>query len=160
MRLIACFAILIFISSCETTRISEQNIDLDNSVWPVDSLVKFSFSVKHSDVYKISMNLRNSGNYGFQNIYIGYWLKDSLEQVILTNTVELKNIDNFQLFDPKTGTPLGRGLGDIFEHRFVLEDSLKLESGKTYSMEFQHYMRDQNLKGVLSIGYRLDQIEK
>jgi gliding motility-associated lipoprotein GldH len=149
---------LIF-ASCDSSRISEMNKDFENRNWPIDSVAGFHFEVYDSDQeYSLHLNLRNTLNYPYQNIYIGYWLKDSLDQIILTNTRDLRNMDYFQLFDSKTGEPNGKGQGDILEHRFTLADTLIFEKPGKYSISFQQYMRDETLEGIVSVGYRLEKI--
>ena len=83
-------------------------------------------------------------------------LEDSLNQVLATNTQDLKQLDNYLLFDPKNGEPLGKGLGDIFEHRLTLMDTLTFSSPGEKTLSLQQFMRDNELEGVVSVGYRLE----
>ena len=157
MRYALIIVLGLLIIGCDTSRVAEENVDFEARTWNVDSIVSLNFSIEDIESpYTLSMNLRNTSDYPWQRIFVGYWLKDSLGNTLLTNTSELRKLESFPLFDPKTGVPLGKGLGDIFEHRFVLTDSLQFKEEGKYIIEFQQYMRDEDLKGVVSVGYRIE----
>jgi len=64
------------------------------------------------------------------------------------------------LFDPKLGTPYGQsGLGDIFDHQFVLTEKFSFESSGVKTVEIQQFMRYDSLPEIVSIGIRVERVE-
>jgi gliding motility-associated lipoprotein GldH len=63
---------------------------------------------------------------------------------------------NIDLFEPKTGKPLGSGLGDIFDHRQLLLDDYKFPNSGKYTISFQQYMRVDSLTNIRSMGVRIE----
>ena len=62
---------------------------------------------------------------------------------------------NFQLFEPKTGRPLGDGLGDIFHQQLtVLPDYRFINKGE-YRMRLRQTMRPDTLREVISVGINI-----
>ena len=66
---------------------------------------------------------------------------------------------NYNLFDPKTGEPFGNGLGDVFDHQFLLLENYKFERPGPYNFKLQQYMRMDSLPEVLSAGIRVEKVE-
>jgi gliding motility-associated lipoprotein GldH len=61
------------------------------------------------------------------------------------------------LFHEKTGEPFGSsGLGYVFEHQFPLLENYTFKNPGKYTMRFEQFMRTDTLKGVLSVGIRVE----
>ncbi|MBL6446853.1 gliding motility lipoprotein GldH [Fulvivirga sp. 29W222] len=139
------------LTACDSNRIYEENIDLENKTWIADSSLTFQFQIKNQErKYNLYYNLRNSVSYPFQNIYVNYTLEDTLGNQISTELV------NKDLFHPKTGKPYGDGLGDIFDHRFPLLKSFQFEQAGTYRLKLEQFMRRDSLPEILSVGVRVE----
>jgi gliding motility-associated lipoprotein GldH len=161
MRTVFLILSIVLLVSCDTLRVSEGNKDFPDRIWFMDSVASFSFTIEDTTKsYRLILNLRNAVNYPYQNLYIGYTLEDSLDQVLATNIDDLRDLDNFQLFDPKSGEPYGKGLGDIFEHRFSLIDTLNFQTQGMKTLNLQQFMRETELEGIVSVGYRLEFIRE
>ncbi|MEM6736279.1 MAG: gliding motility lipoprotein GldH [Bacteroidota bacterium] len=141
----------VFILSCDSTRVYDDFNDLDDAYWHVDSVQHFSFQIKDTlKRYNIYATFRNSSSYPFYNIYFQYSLKDSSD-----NTLEEK-LTEFNLFDPKTGKPLGSGLGDLFDHTFTLKKNHTFKETGEYKLALQQFMRMDTLPFILSVGARVE----
>ncbi|GAA0891458.1 hypothetical protein GCM10009122_11370 [Fulvivirga kasyanovii] len=139
------------LTACDSNRIYEENIDLENKTWIADSSLTFQFQIKNQDKkYNLYYNLRNSVSYPFQNIYVNYTLEDTLGNKIATELV------NKDLFHPKTGKPYGDGLGDIFDHQFPLLEDYEFEQAGTYRLKLEQFMRRDSLPEILSVGVRVE----
>lgn len=152
------FFLLIVISaltSCDNKRIYETNISLENKFWITDSLQNFEIDIDDKSIkYNIYMNIRNSSSYPYNNIYIKYHLKDT------DNTTFEEQLINNQLFNSKTGKPLGQsGIGDLFDNQFLLLENYTFDHSGKYIIELQHYMRPDSLLGVLATGIRVEKAE-
>ena len=61
----------------------------------------------------------------------------------------------FNLFEQKTGRPLGSGIGDIYDHQLWLLSSYGFDEPGEYTIRLQQYMRLDSLEHILSIGLRV-----
>ncbi len=154
MRIIIFFLATLFLTGCEDNRVFEQNTDIDNKIWLADSVVDFKFEIADiTKPYHLYFNLRNTVSYPYENIYVTYTLKDTLNNEIN------KELINYNLFDPKTGKPFGSGLGDVFDHQFLIMENYKFERPGSYIFEIQQYMRMDSLPEVLSAGVRVEEVQ-
>lgn len=139
------------LSACDTSRIFEENIDLPNEYWVKDQPVTFEFTVEDASLaYNLYANVRNSQSYQFNNLYYKYQLTDSLAGMLS------ENLENLILFEPKTGEPLGRGLGDIFDQQQLILDHYKFPAKGKYIVNIEQYMRQDTLPLILSVGLRVE----
>lgn len=145
---------IIVIPGCDSSRLYEENTDIDNRVWLADDVKTFVFDIPTIDRrYNFYFNVRNTMKYPHYNLYISYHLMDSLDNAIDEGLV------NFNLFDPKTGAPLGKsGLGDIFDHQFPLLEGVEFEHPGEMKFELQQFMRYDSLPEIVSAGIRIEYV--
>jgi gliding motility-associated lipoprotein GldH len=61
------------------------------------------------------------------------------------------------LFDASSGEPFGNsGLGDIYDHQFLLLKDYQFKKPGKYVMTFEQLMRTDTLQGVLAVGLRIE----
>lgn len=136
--------------SCDSNRVSENNLDI-NKFWEADSIITFSFKIQDASIdYNLFFLIRNGVEFPHSNLYFKYALKDSL-----SNSLESELI-NIQLFNVKTGYPLGNGVGEIFEHQYELLTKYQFNNTGQYQLSFQQYMRYDSLPEIYSVGYRIE----
>ena len=148
---ISLFFVLIALNllSCDSNRLYEENIDIE-SYWMADSLAAFNFDIEDKALdYNLFFSVRNGVEFPHSNLYFKYFLKDSLG-----NTLESELI-NFQLFNAKSGYPLGNGIGDIFEHQYEVLTKYQFNHSGQYELSFQQYMRYDSLPEIYSVGFRI-----
>ncbi|WP_424962310.1 gliding motility lipoprotein GldH [Ekhidna sp.] len=151
MRYLSVIILFLFITACDSNRVYEDYNDLEEAFWHLDSVQTFSFQIEDtSRAYNIRATFRNASSYPFYNLYFQYTLTDSTGNVLKQ---QLKEVD---LFDPKTGEPYGSGLGDLFDHSFLLEENYKFQSSGEYTLSFEQYMRRDTLPFILSVGARVE----
>jgi len=142
------FSIIIglFLISCDSNRIYEQNTDI-NKYWLTDSTVQFNFDINNPQQdYNLYFNVRNGLNFPHTNLYFKFALKDSIGSTLENELV------NINLFNPKSGYPLGNGVGDIFEHQYELLTKYRFPNKGKYQLSFQQYMRYDSLPEIYSVG--------
>jgi gliding motility-associated lipoprotein GldH len=139
-------------SSFDNKRVYEQNHDLDDSFWFVEDEPSFEFEIEDTTLqYNLYCNIRNSSIYPYSRIFIGSTITDS------TGTELRKELLTADLFDRKTGQPLGKSaLGDIFDHQIPIIRDYTFSSPGTYQVRFEQFMRQDTLNGVLSVGLRVE----
>jgi len=153
MRHFAVLAILIFVlEACEERRVYEDNQDFKERTWKVTDVARFEFSITDpGNKYNLYCNVRNSRDYPYARLFIRYALRDSAGAEL-----QRKLVSEF-LFDQKTGQPLGRsGLGDVFDHQFMLLNDYEFKRPGKYKLELEQFMRLDTLQGILSVGVRVE----
>lgn len=142
--------------ACDENRVYEKNKDIPDQAWHKDSVHIFDVHIKEPDIpYHVYYNIRNAVSYPTQNLYLRIEVQDSAGHTLTSD------LNNIELFDPKTGKPYGDGLGDIFDHRVKVLDSFIFPDSGAYSVEVQHRMRDNvmiqnSLPDILSVGIRVE----
>jgi len=142
-------------SSCDENRLYEDYKDFEQRSWPVTELPQFEFSIADTQrAYNVYCNLRNSVSYPFSDFRFTYYLKDSVG-----NMLQSKLMIQY-LFDKKSGKPFGEsGLGDIYDHQFLILKNHKFKRSGKYSVVFEQFMRTEQLEGVLAVGLRVERVE-
>lgn len=147
--------LLIGAVACKENRIYEKNIDLPQHKWGIDSLLVFKFNVQDiASTYDIYYNIRNSINYGYYNLYITYYLEDDKGKVIDSQ------LQDITLMNANTGEPFGSGLGDIFSHQLLALKQYKFKKKGNYTLKIKHYMRDNPLTEIVSMGIKIEKSKK
>ncbi|WP_026135706.1 gliding motility lipoprotein GldH [Nafulsella turpanensis] len=152
------FGILMFagLYACDEQRVFEQNIDIADHTWHKDSVLQFKTEIADASIpYNVYYNIRNGVDFPTQNLYLRIEVQDSTGRVLTSD------LNNIELFDPKTGKPYGDGLGDIFDHQVKVLDGFRFPEPGTYLIEVQHKMRDKvmvnnHLPSIMSVGVRVE----
>lgn len=151
--LVSILCATLFIFSCTEERFFEENHDFKDRIWDMGKSAQFSFKIDSLNTpYQIKLNVRNTMDYPYRNLYIQYQLRDSsylMEDQLL----------NLRLFDGKTGKPFGDHQSDIYSHQLILQDSVYFSEAGNYTIELKQYMREKELKGIVSAGIRIEQIK-
>lgn len=135
--------------ACTEDRFYEDNYDFNNRIWTIDEVANFSVEVDSTGIpYQLFINIRNTIDYPYRNMYVQYTLLDS------TDIVEQKLI-NLKLFESKSGKPLGKSQSGIFSHQILLNDSVYFPTKGNYRLQFKQYMRRDSLPGMVSTGVKL-----
>lgn len=147
--------LITLISSCDTNRLYEENHSLEGNDWYADSTLSYSFFIQDTlNPSAISFNVRNSISYPYTNLYIKY-------SIISPSTKEEKSdLYNMILFDEKTGEPFGSGMGDIFDHQFLVLPQYTFKNKGQYIIQIKQYMRRNPLPFIMAFGVRVEKIEK
>jgi gliding motility-associated lipoprotein GldH len=147
------FSLIIF-SGCNKNKIYDRIIDMPGRSWPKDQSLDFQFSLMDSGPdYRISYSLRNSIHYKYYNLYLSCTIQDTLG-----NILESK-LTNFNLFDPKTGEPLGDGMGDLFDHKLVAFEKYHFDNPGEYILKVRQYMREDTLMEIMALGLMVEKTD-
>lgn len=138
--------------SCDSARVYEENMKVPDQVWSNSNAMIFSPEITDStDIYNVFINVRNSSNYSFSNLFLfitttspaGQWIKDTLEIPLANNR----------------GKWLGSGVGDIYFNRQIFKENVRFPVPGVYSFEIVQGMRDTDLEGIRDIGLRIEKSE-
>ncbi len=138
--------------ACDDSRVYEYNQDFADRAWKVSDTPRFEFVIKDlGKKYNLYYNVRNSLDYPFARLFVQYSLEDS------TGAALQKKLVSEFLFDQKTGQPHGSsGLGDVYDHRFLLLNDYEFKRPGKYRMKLEQFMRMDTLHGVLAVGVRVE----
>lgn len=143
--------LLFLVSNCDSKKVFEGKKDFPDQVWIFNDPAEFYFEIEDTDkAYNLLFNVRNTGKYQFQNIYLQYYLEDS------TGRLLSKELKNLQLFNAKTGIPFGQGLGDIYDIERTFLEKYTFENKGKYKLRVDQFMRRDSLAEVLAVGLRVE----
>ncbi len=143
------------LSACDPARVFEDNHDFPEGAWLATEKPVFAFTITDTAArYTVRLNVRNSVNYQFYNLFAALTLRDP------TGQVRARQLHEMVLLDKATGQPLGDGLGDLFDHQFVALRHVRFTRPGTYRAEVSQYMRLPVLPELLSVGIRVEREEK
>lgn len=137
--------------SCDQNRVFETNLAMKDAQWERSQIAKFEIEIEDTlAYYSIFINLRNSGQYPYRNIYLFSKIK-SPDGKYAKDTAE------FILADAK-GRWHGKGIGDLWEHQFLYKKGVKFLLSGEYIIELEQAMRDKELKYITDVGIRVEKI--
>ncbi len=139
------------IVSCDSNRVYEKNAEFSDRTWKIAEPVSFEFQIKDATKkYNLLMDVRNSIEYPYARLFVIYDLKANSSSLS-------KELISVYLFDQKTGKPFGTsGIGDIYDHQFPVLKNYTFKKPGNYRMDFQQFMRQDTIPGILAIGLRVE----
>ena len=145
----------IYLSACNSNTVIDEQSDISEGLWHLDSLVAFQFEIEDTtSVYQIQYNVRYASSYPYYNLFLKYYLEDSAGEAISSELQEII------LFDRKSGEPLGEGLGDLFDRGVTIFNDQKFPYAGPYQFKVKQFMRMDELPGILSFGLKVEKPEK
>ena len=141
-------------SSCDSSRVYEENRKINGGVWNVLDTTSFQVEILDSiDAHNIYINVRNSGDYAFSNLFMfvtttfpnGKMSKDTVECI-------LSDQDGW----------LGSGLGDIWDNQILYRRGVRFPILGQYTFTYEQAQRSgekaliENLPGIIDVGMRIE----
>ncbi len=151
MRLFGTLLILmLLIISCDSARIYEDFLKVDNSIWSAGDTKIFEVPITDTTLrYQVYINIRNSTKYEYSNLWVfftikapnGQYKKDTFE-IILAN---------------EQGEWRGSGLGNVNTvQEPYLARPVKFPDMGIYTFTIQQAMRKEELGGIMDVGLRIE----
>ena len=133
-----------FLISCGSDIVFNKFQQVKNKLWDKNDEYFFNFEIKEASIpYDISLLLRNSDIYPYQNI----WTLIELTQpsgLTIKDTIEYMLADDF-------GKWTGNGI-TLFQNRIPVKAGYHFPDTGKYTISVRHGMRDDRLKGIEDIG--------
>lgn len=148
------FVTVVFLSiSCNSNRVFEEFQSID-TYWNSETNKSFQFDVDdNTKSYKIVAQFKQDIEFPYYNFYFNYTLTDAKDSLLRD---ELREV---LFYNQKTGQPLGKGIGDSFDHEYVLEDKFKFSEEGLYNIGFTQFMRIDSVNGIDRVGLRIEMNE-
>lgn len=136
------FAICL-LTSCQRGYLYCHSTDLPTKGWHQDSILSFAYApIDSLQDYSIRFVVRHNGQYPYQNLWM--FVKEYRDSFCThIDTIECSLADDF-------GRWHGRGV-HVYELELIYEEPVRYGSGN-YSILIEHGMREEILKGILSVG--------
>ncbi|WP_448519031.1 gliding motility lipoprotein GldH [Rhodoflexus sp.] len=136
----------LIISACGNA-IFEAKQDLPQNQWIRNNPSEFIFEITSPDIVcNITYHTRYAIAYPYYNLYVTAELSDGAGNVLASKVHEVN------LFDPQSGKPQGKGLGNLFEKEAILFEHYKFPVKGIYRLRLQHYMRPDTLTSISAVG--------
>lgn len=144
--------VVLLFSSCDSSRIYEENQSIPESGWTAENVVKFEVDIKDpATATNFYINVRHADGYPYSNLFLfvktkfpdGKGATDTLECV---------------LADEK-GKWMGNGLGDIYDNQIPFKKNVRFPQAGKYQFEIGQGMRIDNLPLIMDIGLRIEKSE-
>ncbi len=146
-----------FLSACDSAKVFEENIALENHIWSVENHPKFQVEIIDTlSKMKLTVNIRHSAHYPFSNLWV-FVNTTSPEGAQSTDTLEC-------VLAAKDGSWLGSGLGDIWDIQIPLKTQTFSSPGD-YVFEIEQAMRYgdkariEQLPEIMNVGLRIEKKE-
>ena len=147
--LVKSLLIIVTFSACGSGDLFDRYQQIPYSGWDRDSVV--SFRVNLTDTvhpWNLYLSVRNRGSYSYRNIWLFVAIQFPSGKV-RTDTVEFTLADS-------SGKWRGRGIGDLFDNRFLYKENMLFPVSGTYLFQIRQGMRQKKLKGINDLGLRIE----
>jgi gliding motility-associated lipoprotein GldH len=136
--------------ACEGNTIYQKVYTLSNKIWPATAIQHFTFHVSDTiQAYEIILLITNNPTYPYQNLFVSYDLQNEKEHLLK------RELQEYRLFEPKTGKPIGAGWCKKKSHQFILLQGYQFPSPGTYHLYLTQFMRTEDLAGIEAIGIQV-----
>ena len=152
-KILGLLCLLLVLVSCDTNKVFEAYIEVENTNWQKENIASFEFTAKDTVAkHNLYINVRNTGAYAYSNIYLfvtmqgpdGGLLKDTVNCILANNR----------------GQWLGSGVGDLWDLRIPYVGGFKFAQSGNYTVTLEQAMRVENgLEGITDIGLRVEKVK-
>ena len=140
----------LLVASCSGNVVFHDSKEFPSYGWDKENVVVFKYtSVDTSGTYDIIVDIRNDGNYRYQN----FWL---FVNAISPDLIEFKDTLECVLADDY-GRWVGKGGGSLHKYQLPVSfmPQIKFPKFGVYKFELIQGMRDDTLTGIRDIGLRI-----
>ena len=142
-------ACVLVLSSCDSSRVYEQNTEIPDYIWDKDNPVYFDVDIKDTvSFHNVYVNIRNAGGYGYSNIYL------YLDTKYPNNTISRDTIEC--ILADATGKWLGDGSGDIWDNQILFKKNVRFKQMGVYKFRYEQAMRMPKLPMIMDVGLRIE----
>jgi gliding motility-associated lipoprotein GldH len=127
-------------------------LDIPDNTWEAEKAAVFDFMIKDSSqVFNLFIEIGNTNDYRYSNLWL--LVKTSVKEGdIAYDTLE------YFLADER-GKWLGAKNGNVFLNNFVYKNGVRFPRQGKYSVEIIQLMRDEKLKGINKVGFKIENLK-
>lgn len=135
----------------------QKTVSPPHYAWKADYKPSFRFEISDTNsVYNLYFLIRHTEVYPFSNIWIKIYTKEPGAKQFDASRIEIPLAE-------ASGKWLGRGMGDIWEHRMPItrnDAPMRFTKAGMYEIRLEQCMRVDPLPEILQIGLRVEQAGK
>ena len=140
-----------FFISCGKEVVYSKYQPIQDKIWDKQSEYFFTFQMTDIAIpYNISLQLRHSDLYPYQNLWI-FYEEQQPSNISVKDTIEWMLADDY-------GKWTGNGI-TLFQNRFLLKERYHFPDTGKYTISLRHGMRDDRLKGIENIGIFIEKTD-
>lgn len=141
------------IVACNPDLVYERNEAVSGNVWSRHDVPVFEVEISDTlTAYNLYINLRNTGEYPFSNIFLFVEAK-SPRGAFVRDTLE------FVLAEP-SGKWKGKGYGSVWQNRFYYRQNIRFPEKGKYLFGIEQAMRREELPGIVDVGLRVEKVRR
>ncbi len=154
-KFLICFFVIVIAAagfmSCDQSQIFDKYKTIPDAQWHKDSLVVFTVPVTDTlQNHNLLVNVRNETTYNYSNLWLfveicqpdGDMMKDTFQMV---------------LAEP-SGKWLGEGIGKLKTRQAIFRRNVYFPVSGEYTVRIQHGMREEALRGIHDVGFRVEKV--
>lgn len=136
------------ITACESKVVYDRYDDTSVEGWNKADPLTFDIPpIDSTGIYSLGGGLRINGAFPFMSVTLIVDTQIPNRQINRSDTIVCPTIN-------KSGKPLGTGV-NFFQTQFPIKE-IRLEKGDSLHITVRHYMRREELPGVINVGIRLE----
>lgn len=140
---------LLGLGSCDSNKIYEENLAVQDNIWMSDDIKTFEFDVTDTmSAVNIFVNLRTTTDYQYSNIYV-FLYREYPDGITDKDTLEF-------LMAKSDGEWYGENTGTVVEFVSLIASGGRFATPGTYKFQLQHAMREDELAEVIDVGMRIE----
>lgn len=141
---------LVVFSSCNSKLVYDDNQQVSQDAWKTNDKLYYEVDIKDTtQAYKLAINIRNTTDYPYSNIYF------YLNTILPDGKVTKKDTIECYLAYPD-GTWKGKGSSKMKDNRFWIAKNVKFDQVGKYIFELRQATTDSTLKGISDIGLHIE----
>lgn len=141
--------IFFLFSACEHTLSYEKYMPVAGRSWNSSQKLFFPVEIKDTSVlYNIYVNVRNTDDYPFSNLWLTIGTKFPANQ-LFEKRINLTLADS-------TGKWTGRPEGDLYDEQILIQQNAYFQTPGTYTFSLEQIMRQDPVPGILAVGLRVE----
>jgi len=153
MRRFIFFCLFILFYSCDETPFFESKIEIPEAIWSYNYVPSFTVPVKDtSQKQDLYLELKHSPDFSYQNLY----LKINTE----FPNGEIKEEQLSINLANNSGDWIGKCQGESCMIQIYMLEKFKFAEPGEYKFSFEQYSREDNLKGIQSLNFKIKHLEK
>jgi len=145
--------------ACTSDAVVSEYRSLDGN-WEKSDTVKFVVpEIDTSGVYNVFLNVRNSDDYPFNNIFL-------IVNMEFPNGKTLVDTLEYKMAYP-SGEWMGEGLGSVKESKLWYKEGVRFFESGNYNISITHAVRNNGevegvstLRGITDVGYSIEQVNQ
>ena len=147
------FALCFLLQSCSQSFLYEKDISLPENTWTYENKLEFPFEITDTKALQnLYFDLTHSSEFKTQNLYVKFHTKSPSGKVV-SDMVSLELAE-------KNGVWFGNCGGQWCDLRIPIQSDAYFEETGIYTLTVEQYTRIEALKGVKSVGFRLEKTDK